>query len=141
MLAAMMRHVLFLTAVPLLPLAARADEAGVPDAGTGILQMSLGLLLVLAMVVASLWLLKRLSAPRGGAAGLLRVVAGTSVGPRERVVVLEIGTTWLVLGVAPGRVSALAEVPRQDTPDVPAPVAQEFSGWLKQIIERRNDPR
>jgi flagellar protein FliO/FliZ len=76
-------------------------------------QMFFGLALVLALMVGSLWILKKLVAPRGENAGLLRVVAGTAVGARERVVIVEVGSTWLVLGVAPGRVSALAEVPRQ----------------------------
>jgi flagellar protein FliO/FliZ len=77
------------------------------------LQLILGLGLVLAMVVGALWLLKQLTQRRGTASSMLKVVAGTAVGPRERVVIVEVGSTWLVLGVAPGRVSALAEVPRQ----------------------------
>ena len=75
---------------------------------------------------------KRLSAPRGDAAGLLRIVAGTAVGPRERVVVVEVGDTWLVLGVAPGQVSALAEIPRAR----PAAAAERAAAeGLRQLAE------
>lgn len=131
-----MRPLRFLPWLFLLPAVARA-EAAVPDAGGSIVQMLVGLAIVLAMLVGSLWLLKRLSLPRGGASGLLRVIAGTPVGPRERVVVLEIGSTWLVLGVAPGQVSTLAEVPRQEMPPAAVP-GKDFAGWLKQIAERRH---
>ena len=125
----------------LLPLLARAETVlpAVPDVGTSVLQMFLGLALVLAMLVGGLWLLKRLTLPRGATAGLLRVIAGTAVGPRERVVLLEIGSTWLVLGVAQGRVSILAEVPRQDIALGHTDAeGKDFATWLKQIVDRRH---
>jgi flagellar protein FliO/FliZ len=109
-----------------------------PDLGSSVLQMVMGLLLVLGLLLGTLWLLKRISQPRGSAAGLMRVIAATSVGARERVVILELGNSWLVLGVAPGRVSTLAEIPRQEvhtSPEMPA--GRDFPAWLKQMIERR----
>jgi flagellar protein FliO/FliZ len=115
-----------------------AQASPTADLGGSALQLILSLLLVFALLGGSLWLLKRLSAPRGVAGGLMKVVAATAVGTRERVVVLEVGTTWLVLGVAPGRVTALAEVPRQALPQPPATDSRDFPGWLKQVIERKN---
>lgn len=115
--------------------------APLPDAGGSVLQMLLGLAAVLAMLAGALWVLKRLALPRGPSSGLMRVIAGTAVGPRERVVILEIGSTWLVLGVAPGEVSMLAEVPRQDLPAAQAGEGKDFAAWLKQITERRHESR
>ncbi|MBK6636255.1 MAG: flagellar biosynthetic protein FliO [Rhodocyclaceae bacterium] len=86
-----------------------------PNFSGNMLTMLLGLAAVLALMVGALWLLKQLTQRRGGPSALLKVVAGTAVGPRERVVIVEVGSTWLVLGVAPGRVTPLAEVPRQAT--------------------------
>ncbi len=113
----------------------------VPAAGLGgsAIQLFLSLLLIFALLAGSLWLLKRLATSRGTPAGLLKVVAATAVGTRERVVVLEVGSSWLVLGVAPGRVSALAEIPRQALPPEPAATAPtQLSGWLRQIVGRGN---
>lgn len=128
----------------LLPLSspAWAETAALPDAGGSVLQMLFGLAIVLAMLFGTLWLLKRLSVPRGPGSNLMRVVAGVSVGPRERVVLLEIGSSWLVLGVAQGQVATLAEVPRQELPPAAgaAETARDFAGWLKQITERRRGP-
>jgi flagellar protein FliO/FliZ len=124
----------------LLPTVARA-QAGAPtaDLGGSIVQLVLGLAVVIALLFASLWLLKRISAPRGEAAGLIRVVAGTAVGPRERVVILEVGGTWMVLGVAPGQVSALAEIPRINLdPGTAAPPTGGFPYWLQRIVDRRH---
>ena len=128
-------YLLFALALPNL---AAAESSATPELGSGILQMLAGLGVVLALVFASLYLLKRLAAPRGAAAGLLRVVAATAIGPRERVVILEIGDTWMVLGTAPGSVTALTQMPRQDLPAVPKVAGKDFAGWLKQITERRN---
>ena len=35
------------------------------------------------------------------------MIGGVALGPKERLVLVEIGETWLVLGVAPGQVNTL----------------------------------
>lgn len=111
--------------------------AAAPSISSSLVQMFLALIGVLALLFACLWVLKKLTAQRGAAAGLMRVVAATAVGTRERVVIVEIGSTWLVLGVAPGQVSALAEIPRQPMTEPPhetkiASVPQ----WLQQLMKK-----
>lgn len=112
-----------------------------PDLGGSLLQLLLGLAVVLTLLIGGLWALKKLVERRGESAGLLRVVAGTAVGARERVVIVEVGSTWLVLGVAPGRVSALAEIPRQAAavhPVTPESKPGEgFSDWLRKLAPRK----
>ena len=118
---------------------AQSSPAAVPDAGASLLQVLLGLAVVVAALVGGLWLLKRVSAPHGAAAGTLRVIAGASVGPRERVVLLEVEDTWLVVGVAPGQVNALHQMPKGRLAAAPpAPTGKEFGAWLKQVMERRH---
>ncbi|MFN3883364.1 MAG: flagellar biosynthetic protein FliO [Rhodocyclaceae bacterium] len=127
------------------PLARAADAVpsaptfatSAPDLGSSALSMVFGLIVVLALLIGALWLMKRLSQPHGSAAGLMRVVAGVAVGPRERVVILELGGSWLVLGVAPGQVTTLAEIPRQELPPGAQLPTAEFPAWLKKIIESR----
>lgn len=120
-------------------LAADAPPA-VASAGTGLLQVLLALAVVVALLWGSLHLLKRLQAGRGGMGTGIKVVAATAVGPRERVVVVEIGEQWLVVGVAPGRVNALSTLPRQALPESVEPqpaTAKDFAAWLKQMMEKR----
>ncbi|MDP1652696.1 MAG: flagellar biosynthetic protein FliO [Rhodocyclaceae bacterium] len=113
--------------------------AAAPDLGSSALQMVFGLIVVLALLLGALWLLKRISMPRGPVAGLLRVVAGVAVGSRERVVILELGNSWLVLGVAPGQVTTLAEIPRQEIPaSATGTAAKDFPAWLKQVMKNRD---
>ncbi len=132
---------LLLTLVPALVWAQTAPAPVAPPApnlGGSLLQMFLGLGVVLAFLVGGLWLLKQLTQRRGENSRLMRVVAGTAVGTRERVVIVEVGSTWLVLGVAPGRVSALAEIPRQPLPpgSEARPAGVDFPDWLRNLTGR-----
>ena len=107
------------------------------------LQFGFGLMLVLGLIVAAGWFMKRF-AIGPSASGLVKVVAGAAVGQRERVVVVEIGDTWMVLGVAPGRVSPLHTMARGETPatsvqqNIPAAInPPAFAAWLKDTMEKR----
>jgi flagellar protein FliO/FliZ len=123
--------------------AAKASDNVAPPAAVGagsMLQFGLGLAIVLGLIVAAGWFMKRFSIG-ATAAGTLKVVAGTAVGQRERVVVVEIGDTWMVLGVAPGRVNALHTMPRgtvtATTQAQPAGTPAAFAAWLKEKMEKR----
>lgn len=106
------------------------------------LQMAGGLFLVLAIIVGGAWLIKRFALISTTAAGVVKVVAVAGVGQRERVVVVEIDNTWLVLGVAPGRVNKLHAMhkPSADTagmaPDNPP--AETFAAQLNQSVQKEN---
>ena len=104
----------------------------------GLLQTVLGLLVVLVLLMSLAWFAKRAIGRPTGASGALKVIGGVAVGTRERVVVVEVGGTWLVLGVAPGQVNALHSMPRiEPDPSAPAGTSANFPAWLKQMVERR----
>jgi flagellar protein FliO/FliZ len=106
----------------------------------GMLQVLFGLAVVLGTVAGAAWLLKRLAPGQVSAGGTIKLVGGIAVGPKERVVVVEVGDTWLVVGVAPGQVNALHNMPRLETSQGSAkPVSddQRFASWLKDVMKRR----
>jgi flagellar protein FliO/FliZ len=76
------------------------------SSATGYFGVVASLLLILGGFVLVAWLVRRWM-PQGAQAGLVRVVGAISVGPRERVVVVEVDNTWLVLGVGGGQVRPL----------------------------------
>ncbi len=123
------------------PLPAYAPPASAVSAGS-MLQMLAGLLLVLAVIGAAAWLLKRFAATPGAGAGTIKVIAGAAVGQRERVVLVEIGATWLVLGVAPGQVRALHSMPKDAAAQFgnlsSAPPPGGFQAWLRHVMEKRD---
>lgn len=124
--------------------AAAAPAAGAAAVTAGsVAQVVFGLVAVLALVIAVAWLLKRFSGFAGAGSGLIRVVGGAAVGQRERVVVVEIGATWLLLGVAPGQVRTLHTMPRSEAAGAPgapaAPAADAgFAAWLRRVTDKRN---
>lgn len=120
-----------------------AEQPAAMNFAGSLAQMVLGLGIVVALLLFTLWLIKRLSAPRGAAAGL-KVLGAVAVGARERVVLVEIADTVLVLGVTAGSVCTLhtleaAQLPQADNPGKAGdpPCGGDFAGWLKKSLERR----
>lgn len=88
-----------------------AAEPVVHPSPTGsLLKMILGLMLVLGVMAGVAYLVRRMLPGIGHQHSTIQVVGSASVGTRERVVVLEVGDRWLVVGVAPGQVSAIANL-------------------------------
>jgi flagellar protein FliO/FliZ len=107
-----------------------------------VMQVVFSLILVLAAVALVAWLLKRISLPQHGAASLLKVVGGVAVGQRERVVLVEVNDTWLIVGVAPGQVRTLHTMPKGHIPahseHAFGNADGKFQMWLRQMVEKRN---
>jgi len=106
-----------------------------------VLQVIVSLLLVLAAVVMVAWVLKRINLPQQGSASALKVISGVAVGQRERVVLVEVNDTWLVVGVAPGQVNALHSMPKGSIPAQSSNAgnpSNDFQNWLKKMMEKRN---
>jgi len=122
-----------------------------PQAGSAlpagsIFQVVIGLALVLALLGGCAWVLKRFSALPGMRSGLLRILGGIAVGQRERIVLVEVGATWLVVGVAPGQVRTLHTMPREasmaTTPGTPPAGGLDessFAGWLRRTLEKNKN--
>ena len=93
-------------------------RAGSADSGAtaygGMLQVILGLGLVLAAIAGCAWLLRRFGGLQAHGSGAIKVIGGSAVGQRERVVLVEVADTWLVIGVAPGQVTTLHSMPKGD---------------------------
>jgi flagellar biosynthetic protein FliO len=113
-----------------------------------LLQTLFALILVLAVLGALAWFLKRYGPKVGGGNANVRVVGSLNLGGRERIVVVEVGNEWIVVGASPGRINALATMPRQDAQHgdhggtnaalAPhSPAAHSFADWLKQTIDKR----
>lgn len=114
----------------------------------GLLQAGFGLAVVVALIFLCAWAARRFGLQTTGSGRLLKVVSSAMVGQRERVVVVEIGDSWLVLGVAAGQVRALHTMPAEklhDAPTVPAMQAMTgagaFSQKLLESLSQLNKPR
>lgn len=132
---------IFLLLLPIFSVAADSQQLPPPPTPFfSVLQMLFGLGIVLLMIAGGAWILKRFSDAQFGLTKDIRVVSAVAVGPKERVVLVDVGETRLVLGVAPGHVNKLTEMPRPDEVDnavstVPTP----FVIKLKEKLAARGE--
>lgn len=125
----------------LLPLAATAADAEAPGiSGGSYVQALLALLLIVGLLLGTAWMARKLSGGKAFGQRGMNVVGGVALGPRERIVLVEVGDTWLVVGIVPGQIRTLHRMPKGSGPDgetSTAPSETAFSHWLKAISERR----
>jgi flagellar protein FliO/FliZ len=117
-------------------------QASVPSTGGSLLQTALALLFVIGLMLGLAWLTKRFGPKNfGGGNSNIKLVGSLSVGTRERILVVEVGEQWIVVGASPGRMNALATMPRQENSEplqqASVPTAN-FAEWFKQTIDKRN---
>lgn len=138
----MIRHICLLAVLTGANSVASATETtSVPEAGI-LMQVLFGLFIVLFLMIGGAWLARRAGVANPAGSAPVKVVGGVGVGGRERVVVVQIADQWIVIGVAPGRVNALATLPSQNLPAIPASAGTgNFSGWIKHAMERRDAQR
>lgn len=128
--------------LPLFLYALHAEAALVAPASTDgttsqLLQVLLGLSLVIGLIVLLAWLLRRLQLRTGLQGGsLIRPLAGLSVGPRERLLLVQVGDEQVLLGLTPGAIRTL-HVLREplQLPASGAPVP-EFAQRLMEMLGR-----
>ncbi len=103
------------------------------------MQVTLGLFFVLALIGGLAWSVSRLRGIVPTAQVPVTVLGAAAVGTRERVVVVDVGGQWLVLGVAGGSVTLLDKTPPQPlhAQHAPAQELPKFAAWLKQAMDKR----
>lgn len=75
-----------------------------------LIKLGLAFLLVMGAFLAFAWLLRRFSGPQAGRGTIIRVMGSTSLGHRERLVVVQIENKQLLLGVCPNNIQMLSEL-------------------------------
>lgn len=114
-----------------------ADAPGVSSGAMW--QTVFGLLFILGLLFAAAWLLRKFNGGHAfGGNGPLKIVGGLVIGARERIVLVEVGDTWLIVGIAPGLIETLHTMPKGEVSATVAE-AKPFGQWLKQFAEQKND--
>jgi len=105
--------------------------------GENITSMVFSLILILVIILILAWAAKRFGgmAFKGNAA--LKVLAGMSMGARERIVLVQVGEKQILLGVAPGRIQTLHVLDEPVVTDADnEPVASIFADRLKSVLSK-----
>lgn len=110
------------------------------------MQVTLGLVFVLALIAGLAWSVSRLRGFAPASQAPLKVIGAVSVGTRERVVIVEVGGQWLVVGVASGGVTLLDKTAPQLLHAANAANAAnaagaaelpKFAAWLRNAMQAR----
>ncbi len=98
-------------------------------------QLTLSLIAIVALILAISWALKRLklAGPRGS--GEIAVLDELSVGPRERIVLVRVGESQVLVGIGAGGLVPLTPlaVPIALKGDTPVP---PFAERLRDMMKR-----
>ncbi|MBC3345723.1 flagellar biosynthetic protein FliO [Pseudomonas sp. SWRI196] len=134
----------FFAAALMLPFSVLAAEpvatvAAAPAAGSGIAgqlaQLVLGLLLVLGLIFFLAWLLRRVQqAGPAGKGQVIDIVGSRALGPRDRLVLVQVGNEQILLGLSPGTITALHVL--KEPVQVPATeqATPEFAQRLMELL-------
>lgn len=114
---------------------AEGVEPGVP--ASTFFQAFLGLAIIVALLVLTVYLGRKVWGGKGFGQGGLNIVGGVALSPRERIVLIEAGDTWLVVGIVPGQIRTLHTMPKGEISN-PPPAGAPFAQWLKHVSEHRN---
>ena len=118
--------------------APQAPGATHPVGVSGLGEVTFALIIVLAAIFAVAWLVRRIRASSSRVGNAIDVLADMPLGQKERAVLLRVGQTQILLGVAPGRVNTLHVLtqPIELAQPPAAPAAGDGRPSFKSILMR-----
>jgi len=93
----------------------------------------LGLILVLLVFFCMAYVLKKLSGSRANSRGYIKIIDAMHLGTREKIVLLKVADTCMVLGVSANGIRTL-HVLDEELPEAEANVVDDFKTKLSGIL-------
>ncbi|MCK5642931.1 MAG: flagellar biosynthetic protein FliO [Gammaproteobacteria bacterium] len=103
-----------------------------------LLETLLGLLLVLSCIAFLAWLLRRTGRFNATANGQMKIVAGLSLGPRERAILLQVGEKQILVGVTAQQIQTLHVLEQNIDTNNSDENSSSFSDKFQQIMQQRS---
>ena len=103
-----------------------------------LLETLLGLFLVLSCIAFLAWLLRRTGRFNATANGQMKIVAGLSLGPRERAILLQVGEKQILVGVTAQQIQTLHVLEQNIDTNNSDENSSSFSDKFQQIMQQRS---
>ncbi|MFW5426488.1 MAG: flagellar biosynthetic protein FliO [Methylophagaceae bacterium] len=114
--------------------------SGSPLNGSAVLETFGGLLLVLAIIAFLAWLLRRTGQFNSAANGEMKIVAGLSLGSREKAILLQVGDQQILVGVTAQHVQTLHVLENNiETQNKVKVATSGFAEKLQQMMKQQGD--
>lgn len=122
--------------------AAPAATSQAQDSVAGqVAQLLLGLLFIIGLIFLLGYLMRRIGPLAAQGGQHIRVLSSLPLGPRDRLMLVDVAGKQILLGASPGRISTLHvfEEPIADVPAQGAPTG-DFAQKLQALLKRENRP-
>jgi flagellar protein FliO/FliZ len=106
-----------------------------PLSAGSLTQLTLSLLAIVALIVALSWALKRFKMAGARGRGEIAVIDELALGPRERIVLLRVGESQVLVGIGAGGVVGLTPLATAIVTKAP-PDAPVFADRLREFMRR-----
>lgn len=118
--------------------ATTAATAAAPAVSGGVAgqltQLVLGLLLVLGLIFLLAWLLRRVQqAGPAGKGQVIELIGSRALGPRDRLMLVQVGNEQILLGLSPGTITALHVL--KEPVQVPAGTEKATPEFAQRLME------
>ncbi|WP_313514384.1 flagellar biosynthetic protein FliO [Pseudomonas sp.] len=131
-----------LLGLPFAALAAESGTAALPangNLGAQIGQMLLGLLLVIGLIFLLAWLLRRVQQIGPHSNQAIKLVSSQALGPRDRLLLVQVGREQVLLGISPGRITPLHVLAEPVLVADAEPASPEFAQRLMELLGKDKD--
>ncbi len=100
-----------------------------------LLQLLLGLLLVIGLIFLLAWVVRRIqhSLPLKGSQQVISLLASQALGPRDRLLLVQVGKEQILLGLTPGTIVPLHVL--QEPVEVSAPEGNLSSAFAQRLAK------
>ncbi|MCP6695763.1 flagellar biosynthetic protein FliO [Pseudomonas donghuensis] len=115
------------------PAAAVVAPTASGSAAGQLTQLVLGLLLVLGLIFLLAWLLRRVQNAAPGSAQVIEILGSRSLGPRDRLLLIQVGKEQILIGHSPGTIEALHVM--AEPIEVPASARQATPEFAQRLME------
>ncbi len=113
-------------------------EATESSSAGGLIQITFSLLVVVALLIGLSILFKKFGLNRISNSLPIKVVGAVSIGNNQRLVVIEVGEEWILLGVTPQQITTITNMPRQESGGGSnnGENRVNFSTWMQSALEK-----
>ena len=108
-----------------------------PVSSPYLIKLTGGLVAIVVVIFVLAWAVKKLNLNQQAGSGLLRIVAGISIGTRDRIVLLQVGEEQILLGLSPGRIEKLHTLAEPLQSPQGQPAAGAFASRLNRLMNEK----